>query len=42
MACTRYADGYKYRVGKHLLIPVGYGGMVNHGSTPNLEQVISR
>jgi hypothetical protein len=38
--CTRYADAHKYRVGSFLLIPVGYGGMVNHSSRPNLEKVI--
>ena len=38
--CTRYADHYKYRVGDHLLIPIGYGAMVNHSSTPNMGKVI--
>jgi len=36
----RYADHYKYRVGDHLLIPIGYGAMVNHSSTPNMGKVI--
>ena len=39
--CTRYADEYKFRVGDALLIPVGYGGMVNHSSqAPNMEKVV--
>ncbi len=39
--CTRYADEYKIRVGDRLLIPVGYGGLVNHSATaPNMEKVI--
>jgi hypothetical protein len=38
--CTRYADEYKLRFGDLLLIPVGYGGMVNHSSlAPNMEKV---
>ena len=39
-SCTRYADCYKFRVGDFLLIPVGFGGMVNHSSDPNMEKVI--
>ena len=38
--CTRYADAYKFRVGDLLLIPLGYAGMVNHSSRPNVEKVI--
>jgi hypothetical protein len=38
--CTTYADTHKFRVGHRLLIPLGYGGMVNHSLTPNLEKVI--
>ena len=39
--CTRYADAYKFRVGDHLLIPTGYGGMVNHSArAPNMEKVV--
>jgi SET domain len=39
--CTRYADEYKFRVGDLLLIPVGYGGLVNHSSqAPNMEKVV--
>jgi SET domain-containing protein len=39
--CTRYADEYKFRAGDALLIPVGYGGMVNHSSkAPNMEKVV--
>lgn len=39
--CTHFADEHKVRVGERLLlIPLGFGGMVNHSSTPNLEKVI--
>jgi hypothetical protein len=38
--CTSYADGYKFRVGKALLIPTGYGGIANHASSPNMEKII--
>ncbi len=38
--CTRYADHYKFRVGDLLLIPLGFGGMVNHSKHPNMEKVI--
>jgi hypothetical protein len=39
--CTHYADEHKVRVGDdYLLIPVGFGGMVNHSSSPNTEKVI--
>lgn len=38
--CTHYADEHKLRVGDYLLIPLGYGAMVNHSLTPNLEKVI--
>lgn len=38
--CTAYADHYKFRVGDKLLIPLGFGGMVNHSLAPNLEKVI--
>ena len=38
--CTRYADAYKFRCGDLLLIPVGYGAMVNHSSlAPNMVKV---
>ena len=37
--CTHYADPYKFRVGKDLLIPSGYGGLVNHSLRPNLVKV---
>ena len=38
--CTHFADQHKLRVGEdYLLIPLGYGGMVNHSSTPNMEKV---
>lgn len=38
--CTAYADAYKFRVGKYLLIPTGYGAIVNHSSSPNMEKVV--
>ncbi len=38
--CSRYADRYKFRVGDFLLIPLGFGGMVNHSERPNVEKVI--
>ncbi len=38
--CSRYADRYKFRVGELLLIPLGFGGMVNHSKRPNMEKVI--
>ena len=38
--CTAYADAYKFRVGDDLLIPLGYGAMVNHSADPNLEKVV--
>jgi hypothetical protein len=38
--CTRYADCYKFRVRDLLLIPLGFGGMVNHSRNPNLEKAI--
>jgi hypothetical protein len=41
--CTAYADEHKLRAGEgRLLIPIGYGGMVNHSPTPNLQKVIER
>jgi hypothetical protein len=38
--CTHFADCHKFRIGDRLLIPVGYGGLVNHSTSPNLEKVI--
>jgi hypothetical protein len=38
--CTQYADRYKFRVGDLLLIPLGFGGMVNHSRNPNMEKLI--
>src|SRR5688500_13449887 len=38
--CTHFADQHKLRVGEdYLLIPLGYGGMINHSSNPNMEKV---
>jgi hypothetical protein len=39
-SCTAYADHYKFRVDGRLLIPVGFGGLVNHSLAPNLQKVI--
>jgi uncharacterized protein len=38
--CTRYADEHKYRVGDTLVIPVGFGAMVNHSAVPNMAKVV--
>jgi hypothetical protein len=38
--CTHFADHHKFRVGDALLIPVGFGGVVNHSTTPNMEKVV--
>jgi len=38
--CTHFADKHKFRVGELLLIPFGYGGIVNHSIKPNMEKVI--
>jgi hypothetical protein len=39
-ACTAYADRHKFRVGEFLLIPLGYGGLVNYSDPPNMRKVI--
>lgn len=39
--CTHFADHHKFRISEFLLIPVGFGGLVNHSATPNLEKVIA-
>ena len=38
--CTGYADPYKVRVGESLLIPTGWGAMVNHREDANIAKVI--
>ena len=39
--CTHFCDHHKFRIGDgQLLIPLGFGGMVNHSSTPNLQKVV--
>ncbi len=38
--CTHYADPYKFRVGKELLIPTGYAALVNHSMQPNVTKII--
>jgi len=38
--CTHFCDHHKFRIGENqLLIPLGFGGMVNHSSTPNVQKV---
>ena len=38
--CTHFCDHHKFRIGEtQLLIPLGFGGMVNHSPTPNLQKV---
>jgi hypothetical protein len=37
--CSHFADTHKFRNGDYLLIPLGYGGMVNHSAVPNMEKV---
>jgi SET domain-containing protein len=39
--CTHYADPYKFRIGKDLLIPTGHGGMINHSMRANLERIVT-
>jgi uncharacterized protein len=39
--CTHFCDHHKFRIGEsQLLIPLGFGGMVNHSTTPNLGKVL--
>jgi hypothetical protein len=38
--CTSYADAYKVRAGDYLLIPVGWGAIVNHNDDPNVEKIV--
>ena len=38
--CTHFADHHKFRLGDKLLIPIGFGGLVNHSTQPNLEKQI--
>jgi len=38
--CTTYADAYKFRIGKYLLIPTGLGGIANHSNTPNAKKIV--
>ena len=39
--CTRYADAYKFRVGKFLLIPLNHTGLINHSRAPNLKKIVT-
>jgi SET domain-containing protein len=34
--CSAFADGHKFVHADQLIIPLGYAGMVNHSSTPNM------
>ena len=39
--CTHFSDHHKFRIGESLLlIPLGFGGMVNHSPNPNLQKVL--
>lgn len=39
--CTAFADAYKLRLGEQLLvIPCGFGAMINHSSRPNLQKLV--
>jgi len=38
--CTEFANYHKFRVGDEVLVPLGFGGMANHSSEPNLVKVI--
>jgi len=38
--CSHFADHHKFRIGDHLLIPLGYAGIVNHSATPNMEKIV--
>jgi hypothetical protein len=38
--CTHFCDQHKFRIGEdRLLIPLGFGAMVNHSQTANLTKV---
>ena len=38
--CTHFCDHHKFRIGEsQLLIPLGFGAVVNHSPTPNLQKV---
>jgi hypothetical protein len=37
--CSHFADCHKFRVGDRLLIPLGFGGLVNHCADPNLDRI---
>ena len=40
--CSHFCDHHKFRVGEDLLlIPLGFGAMVNHSPTPNLQKVFA-
>jgi hypothetical protein len=37
--CSHFADCHKFRIGDRLLIPLGFGGLVNHSPDPNLDRI---
>ena len=37
---THYADRHKFRVGGHVLVPMGQAGMANHSFVPNMVKRI--
>lgn len=41
--CTSFANSHKFVINKNtLLIPYGFGGMVNHSDNPNMEKVVDK
>lgn len=39
--CSHFADRHKFVVGERwLLVPLGYGGMVNHSDEPNMVREV--
>ena len=40
--CSHFCDHHKFRIGEdRLLIPLGFGAMVNHSLRPNLQKVFA-
>ena len=39
--CTHFADGHKFNIGDdRVLVPCGFGGMVNHSDEPNMQRIV--
>ncbi len=39
--CSHFADHHKFVIGETwLLVPLGFGGMVNHSDTPNMVREV--